>query len=231
MTGTAREVTGELWSVYRLGVVRIPPNVPSRRRDFGATICANQDEKWRCIVERVRALHSSGRPVLIGTRSVLASKQLSRSLMEAGLEHEVLNAENVAREAGIIAEAGRRGRITVATNMAGRGVDIAVDPDLLDDGGLHVILSELHDAGRIDRQMQGRTARRGEPGTTETVLSMEDPLLELLPARLPRSPRFGRVLFHLAQRRAERAHRRDRRNLLAQDGRLGMLLAFSGGKE
>ncbi|WP_230978688.1 preprotein translocase subunit SecA [Ollibium composti] len=231
MTGTAREVSNELWSVYRLGVVRIPPNVPSKRRDLGVTICASQDEKWRCIVERVRTLHSSGRPVLIGTRSVLASNQLSRSLMEAGLEHEVLNAENVAREAGIIAEAGRRGRITVATNMAGRGVDIAVDPDLLDHGGLHVILSELHDAGRIDRQMQGRTARRGEPGTTEAVLSMEDPLLELLSARLPRPPHFGRMLFHLAQRRAERAHRRDRKNLLAQDGRLGVLLAFSGGKE
>ncbi len=231
MTGTAAEVSGELWSVYRLGVVRIPPNLPSRRRSFGATICASQDEKWRLIVERVKALHSSGRPVLIGTRSVLASNRLSQILADEGLEHEVLNAENVAREAVIIAEAGRRGRITVATNMAGRGVDISVDSDLVDQGGLHVILSERHDAGRIDRQMQGRTARRGEPGTTEAVLSMEDPLLELLPRRLPRLRRFGAALFHLAQRRAERAHARDRRNLLAQDGRLGVLLAFSGGKE
>jgi preprotein translocase subunit SecA len=231
MTGTAHEVSGELWSVYRLGVVRIPPNLPSKRRNLGTTICASQDEKWRRIAERVQELHSSGRPVLIGTRSVLASNRLSQVLAEAGLEHEVLNAENVAREAGIIAEAGRRGRITVATNMAGRGVDIAVDPDLLDQGGLHVILSERHDAGRIDRQMEGRTARRGEPGTAETVLSMEDPLLELLPSRLPRPRRIGPALFHLAQRRAERAHGRDRRNLLAQDGRLGVLLAFSGGKE
>jgi preprotein translocase subunit SecA len=241
MTGTAREVSGEFWSVYRLGVVRIPTNLPSRRQRLGATFCAGQDEKWQTIVERVKALNSAGRPVLIGTRSVVASNTLSRCLTDAGLDHTVLNAEHVAEEAGIIARAGQRGRITVATNMAGRGVDIAVEADLLDQGGLHVILSERHDAGRIDRQMEGRTARRGEPGTTETVLSLEDPLLELLHPRLSRllsgfrsralQPRIGALLFHLAQKRAERAHSRDRKNLLAQDGRLGVLLAFSGGKE
>ena len=240
MTGTAREVRGELWAVYRLVVSSIPPNLPSRRKDLGTTICATQDEKWRRIVTRVKVLNARGRPVLIGTRSVLASETLSKWLDAAGLEHTVLNAERIAHESEIIAQAGGRGRITVATNMAGRGVDIAVDPDLLESGGLHVILSERHDAGRIDRQMKGRTARRGEPGTTEAILSLEDPLLELLPSVWLRlgNRRTGRVgelcrlqLFHMAQQRAERSHSRDRKSLLAQDRRLGLVLAFSGKTE
>ena len=240
MTGTAREVRGELWAVYRLVVSRIPTNLPSRRRDLGTTICATQDEKWRRIVARVKVLNACGRPVLIGTRSVLASETLSKWLDAAGLEHTVLNAERIAHESEIIAQAGGRGRITVATNMAGRGVDIAVDPDLLESGGLHVILSERHDAGRIDRQMKGRTGRRGEPGTTEAILSLEDPLLDLLPTGWLRLGNrwTGRVgefcrfrLFHMAQQRAERSHSRDRKSLLAQDSRLGVVLAFSGKTE
>ena len=241
MTGTAREVSGELWSVYRLGVVRIPPNLPSRRVNLGATVCAGQDQKWRHIVDRVKKLNSTGRPVLVGTRSVAASNTISRFLDEAGLAHTVLNAEHVADEAEIIAQAGFVGRITVATNIAGRGVDIAVEPSMFEQGGLHVILSERHDAGRIDRQMEGRTARRGEPGTTEAILSIEDPLLELLPPGLPRlltafgpgslRRRIGAGLLGLAQRRAERSHAKDRKILLTQDDRLGVLLAFSGGKE
>jgi preprotein translocase subunit SecA len=156
------------------------------------------------------------------------------------LEHAVLNAENDREEAAIIASAGEAGRVTVATNMAGRGVDIRLDREVAERGGLHVILTERHDAGRIDRQLEGRAGRRGEPGSTETILSLEDPLLDLMPRRLLRAvaglgARLGRqtclVLFGAAQRRAEQAHFRARKALLAEDRRLGTLLAFSGGLE
>ena len=240
MTGTAREVTSELSSVYRSVVWRIPPNTPSRKRALPTIVCRTADEKWQRIAERSAEYHAQGRPVLIGTRSVNASQTMSRWLEALGLEHAVLNAERSEDEAAIIAEAGQLGRITVATNMAGRGVDIAVDPQALRLGGLHVILSERHDAGRIDRQLEGRTGRRGQPGTTEAILSLEDPLLDLVPGGLLRwlvvgSTPFGRWcslrLFENAQRRAERSHARDRKSLLAQDRRLGVLLAFSGGSE
>ena len=154
-------------------------------------------------------------------------------LQGQGIEHRVLNAEQSSQEAEIIAQAGGVGRVTVATNMAGRGVDIAVAPEALALGGLHVLLSERHDAGRIDRQMEGRTARKGDPGSTEAILSLEDPLLDLIPWQplrlLGQCGKHARLwLFHLAQQRAERTHARDRKNLLAQDRRLGTLLAFSG---
>lgn len=240
MTGTAREVRSELWSVYRLPVCRIPPHVPSRRTALKAILCRTEDEKLHRIVERVAELNGRGRPVLIGTRSVAASQTISSRFDRAGLDHVVLNAERSADEARIIAQAGRTGRITVATNMAGRGVDIAVDPRALDLGGLHVILTERHDSRRIDRQLEGRTARQGEPGTVEHILSLEDPLLDLVPAVMPRllarsAGAMGRWtgfwLFARAQRRAERSHGRQRKNLLAQDRRLSLLLAFSGGNE
>lgn len=240
MTGTAREVRSELAAVYRLTVMKIPPNTPSRKLSLPTTICRTEDEKWATIAARVAACHAVGRPVLIGTRSVRASQTMSWWLAKSGLEHAVLNAERTADEAAIIARAGMVGRITVATNMAGRGVDIAVDPQALRLGGLHIILSERHDAGRIDRQLEGRTARRGEPGTTEAILSLEDPLLELVsgsPLRwfVGAGTTFGRWcgrrLFDSAQRLAERSHAKDRRRLLAQDRRLGVLLAFSGGME
>ena len=240
MTGTAKEVGAELSAVYRLAVARIPPNRPSRRVALPVTICKTADEKWDMIARRADEYHALGRPVLIGTRSVLASQVMSQRLTEAGLPHEVLNAERAADEAAVIARAGEAGRITVATNMAGRGVDIAVDAGSIEAGGLHVILSERHDAGRIDRQLEGRTARRGEPGSTEAILSLEDPLLELAPRGPVRwfagsSKGFrqwcARQLFAIAQRRAEQSHARDRRSVLAQDRRLGTLLAFSGAME
>ena len=240
MTGTAREVRSEFSAVYRLVVTKILPNTPSRKIALPTIICKTQDEKWARITARAAECHALGRPVLIGTRSVLASQTMSRWLADAGLEHAVLNAERSEDEAAIIARAGETGRITVATNMAGRGVDIAIDPDALRLGGLHIILSERHDAGRIDRQLEGRTARRGEPGTTEAILSLDDSLLDLVPGGLLRwcaggTSAFGRWcgyrLFDVAQRRAERSHARDRKNLLAQDRRLGVLLAFSGGTE
>jgi preprotein translocase subunit SecA len=240
MTGTAREAAGELWAVYRLPVVKVPTHNPVRRRRGSDRFCPTEDAKWRRIARRAGELRAKGRPVLVGTRSVAASERASRFLDEAGVEHVVLSAAQDREEAEIIARAGDPGRVTIATNMAGRGVDIRLGPGVAALGGLHVIMSERHDSARIDRQLLGRCGRQGEPGTTEAIVSLEDPLLELsggassrrlarLPGPLGRWP--GRVLFDRAQRRAERAHSRMRRELIRYDERLNTLLAFAGRAE
>lgn len=240
MTGTAREVVAELRSVYGLQFAEIPTNLPLRRTHFATRICASEEDKLRKILECAIRLHREGRPVLIGVRSVMASEAVSAALTGAGLEHDLLNAANDKQEAEIIAAAGQPGRVTVATNMAGRGVDICLGAGVAERGGLHVILSERHDAGRIDRQLEGRCARAGDPGTAERILSLEDALLQLANpvavaslSWLPERPALwlGLVLFERAQRRAERSHFRARAALLEQDSRLGGLLAFSGNLE
>ncbi|RYH07327.1 prepilin peptidase [Tropicimonas sp. IMCC6043] len=239
MTGTAREVRGELWSVYGLRVARIPPNRPSRLRFWRSKVRSHAEDKWAQVARSAARELAKGRPVLIGTRSVAASLTASEALTAAGIEHQVLNAENDTEEATVIAQAGERGRVTVATNMAGRGVDIALAPGVAEAGGLHVILTERHDAGRIDRQLAGRAGRRGEPGSVEAILSLDDPLIDLL--RSPLRRRLARFpwgtyglrlrLFDRAQRRTERAHARARKDLVYQDRRLNTLLSFTGGLE
>ena len=242
MTGTASEVAAELSSVYRLAVVPIPTNVRNRRHKLRTRFFLRADTRWRVVAQRAGALASGGRPVLIGTRSVAASETAAAALDAAGVPHLLLNAKNDSEEAAIIAKAGQAGRVTIATNMAGRGVDIFLGDGVEERGGLHVILTERHDSKRIDRQLEGRTARRGEPGTSEMMLSLEDALIEMTSAgqsiiaklaRLPGAP--GRLaaacLFHVAQKRAERTHARARRILLDQDRRLSTLLSFSGKPE
>lgn len=240
MTGTARETAAELWSIYRLPVVTVPPNRPLRRLQGEDVICRTMDEKWQAITARVRELVRQGRPVLVGTRSVAASEAASRCFAEAGLEHVVLSAAQDREEADVIARAGEPGRVTVATNMAGRGVDIQLGDGVAEAGGLCVLMSERHDAGRIDRQLLGRSGRHGEPGTADAILSLEDALLENSPdwfliglARMggPTGKWAGRRAIAKAQRRAERSHSRMRRDLLKYDRNLGILLAFSGRME
>jgi preprotein translocase subunit SecA len=185
-------------------------------------------------------LSGQGRPVLVGTRSVGASQRASEFLTAAGLDHVVLNAAQDRNEAEIIAQAGERGRITIATNMAGRGVDIKLDKGIAELGGLHVIMSEMHDSGRIDRQLIGRCARQGEPGSVEAHLSLEDPLLDTFGVAGLRwlarrqgllKRQAGRWVFSRAQRRAERAHSRMRADLVKFDQKLGGLLSFAGRME
>lgn len=236
MTGTAREVAAEMWSVYRLPVVTIPTNRRLHRKQLRPRIHRTLDKKWQAITLRAAELHAEGRPILIGTRSVAASETVSQFLTERGLEHVILNAAHDRHEAEVIASAGQMGQITVATNMAGRGVDIQLGEGVVAVGGLHVILSERHDAGRIDRQLAGRCGRRGEPGTNEAILSLEDPLLEILGRSMTHgiarvSGLFVGVLFRRAQRKSESVHSRMRRELLKVDQRLGTLLAFSGAPE
>jgi preprotein translocase subunit SecA len=232
MTGTAREAKAELWSVYRLRIARVPPNLPSRLDRGAVTVLPTLAAKWQAVAARAAAMAAAGRPVLIGTRSVAASRTVSAALAAAGLPHAVLNAENDDEEAAIIAGAASPGRITVATNMAGRGVDIRLPPEVVARGGLHVILTERHDSRRVDRQLEGRAGRRGEPGSAEAILSLEDPLLELVPRHplrlLARHPWAARRLFAAAQRRAEAAGLQARIDLMEQERRLGEMMAFAG---
>jgi len=244
MTGTAREVAGELWSVYQLATVSVPTHRPLKRRGFPTRVYRSADDKWRAIVSRIEEQQNAGRPVLVGTRSVAASEHLSRLLSARGLDHRVLNARQDREEAEIIAAAGERCRITVATNMAGRGTDIRLPQSSRNVGGLHVIATELHEARRIDRQLFGRCGRQGDPGTYEAIISLEDELVRIyahsgwrkLTALLSRSGDGANdwaraAMLALAQRAAERLHYRMRRQLLKSDDQLAAALAFSGRAE
>jgi preprotein translocase subunit SecA len=245
MTGTAREVAGELWSIYRLRVVSIPPNKPLHRDFLPDRIYPTAGQRWETVVETISEMHSTGRPVLVGTRSVAASEHLSRLLSDANLPHRVLNARQDKEEAEIIARAGERAQITVATNMAGRGTDIHLGQGVAQLGGLHVMATERHEARRIDRQLFGRCGRQGDPGTCEAIVSLEDELVTVYVNKflqwvtgwmLRRSERFiapwmSKFLLSRAQGRAERLHARMRHDLLKMDEQLGDALAFSGRQE
>lgn len=180
MTGTAHEVRSELWRTYRLRVVSIPPHQPSQRRDLGVTTFKNEGQCWEWVAQRAQELTTSGRPVMVATVSLADSEALSSVLSHVGLEHAVLNARQDAEEADIIAGAGQAGAITVATSMAGRGTDIALESAARDAGGLHVIIAGLHDASRVDRQIAGRCARQGDPGSVEWVICDQSALLDEL---------------------------------------------------
>ncbi|HPU79886.1 preprotein translocase subunit SecA [Accumulibacter sp.] len=240
MTGTAIEVAPEMCSVYALEVLPIPPHRPLRRCDLGQRVFLDSERRWAAVVERAAAMRADGRAVLIGTRSVAASELASQRLFAAGLPHAVLNARQDAGEAAIIAQAGQPGRITVATNMAGRGTDIVLSTEVRQAGGLHVILSEYHDAARIDRQLFGRAGRQGDPGSCEAIVSLDDELFVahaalllgwlrarvtpdgLLPAAL------GIWLRRFAQRAAEQQNSRIRRQTVERDKQLERSLAFAG---
>jgi preprotein translocase subunit SecA len=235
MTGTASEVAGELWAVYRLRVAAVPTNRPGRRVRGRDRVYGRSAQKWRAVVAAIEAQRADSRPVLVGTRSVAASEILAGQLDEAGIPYRLLNARQDKDEAEIISEAGQPGRITVATNMAGRGTDIKLGPGVAERGGLHVIATELNDSGRIDRQLFGRCARQGDAGSCQAILAIEEDLVAtFLPAAarlraLPRLPLWlGRLVFRTAQWRAERAYSRARRDLLDLDDYLGDILAFSG---
>jgi len=241
MTGTAAEAWREFWQIYRLPVVVIPTNRPCVRRILPDRVFATESAKWEAVVQEIRCLHASGRPVLVGTRSVRASEHLSGLLRAEGLEHQVLNAVRHAEEAQIVASAGQAGRITVATNMAGRGTDIKLGPSVAERGGLHVLATERHEAGRIDRQLFGRSARQGDPGSAQTFVSIEDELPRRfaphLSAMLRRRhgqtdkeipSRLARRVFDAAQRRAERLALRQRKAILKTDQWLDEYLGFAG---
>jgi len=241
MTGTAAEARREFWQIYHMPVVIIPTNRPCIRTVLPDRVFATEQAKWRFVVNEMRRLHEGGRPVLVGTRSVRASEHLSGLLAADGLENQVLNAVRHAEEAQIVARAGQPGKITVATNMAGRGTDIKLGRGVAELGGLHVIATERHEAGRIDRQLFGRSARQGDPGGAQAIVSLEDELARRhaphLSAILRRrfgqtdrevSSRITRGLFDFAQRRGERMALRQRKGVLRTDNWLDEYLGFAG---
>ncbi len=244
MTGTGREVGPEIDEVYGLPMIRVEPRRPSRRIDQGVRILPTAAAKSNAVVQRLRRLHASGRPVLVGTHSVRSSEALAAILERARLPHRVLNARQDAGEAEIVGEAGERARVTVATNMAGRGSDIRVPDDVEKLGGLHVLSVERAEASRIDRQLFGRCGRQGDAGSFEQILSLEDPwLAEHSPAwaiailrafvarSVPGSERLSRAWVGWVQRRLERAHAAQRAQLMKSEAELERTLSFAGSAE
>ena len=164
MTGTAETEAGEFWNIYKLDVVVIPTNRPVIRNDREDLVYKTKREKYNAVIDEITEMNRKGRPVLVGTTSVEISELLSRMLKMKGLKHNVLNAKLHQREAEIVAEAGKTGTITIATNMAGRGTDIKLTEDVRNAGGLAIIGTERHESRRVDRQLRGRSGRQGDPG-------------------------------------------------------------------
>jgi preprotein translocase subunit SecA len=179
MTGTAETEAGEFWDIYKLEVVVIPTNKPIVRDDREDFVFKTKREKYNSVIDEIVELNKLGRPVLVGTTSVEISELLSRMLKIRGIKHNVLNAKMHAREAEIVAEAGRTGAVTIATNMAGRGTDIKLTPEVKKAGGLAIIGTERHDSRRVDRQLRGRAGRQGDPGSSQFYVSLEDDLMRL----------------------------------------------------
>ncbi len=179
MTGTAETEAGELWDIYKLDVVVIPTNRPIARNDMNDRIYKTMREKYNAVIEEIVTLVENGRPVLVGTTSVEISELLSKMLRLRGIEHNVLNAKLHQKEAEIVAQAGKAGVVTIATNMAGRGTDIKLTPEVKEAGGLAIIGTERHESRRVDRQLRGRAGRQGDPGSSVFFVSLEDHLMRL----------------------------------------------------
>jgi preprotein translocase subunit SecA len=179
MTGTAETEASEFFDIYKLGVLVIPTNKPVARQDANDSVYKTRREKYNAVLNEIKAVHGQGRPILVGTISVEVSEHLSRMLKRESIIHSVLNAKYHQQEAEIVARAGQRAAVTIATNMAGRGTDIKLGPSIAEAGGLHVIGTERHEARRIDRQLRGRCARQGDPGSSHFFISLEDDLMRL----------------------------------------------------
>ena len=198
MTGTAETEAGEFWSIYKLDVVVIPTNKPIARIDYNDLIYKTKKAKYDAVIEKVVELKNAGRPVLVGTTDVDTSELLARMFLRRGIKAQVLNAKQHAREAEIVAQAGQSSTVTIATNMAGRGTDIKLSPEVKAAGGLDIIGTERHDSRRVDRQLRGRSGRQGDPGSSIFFISLEDNLM-----RLFGSERIAKVVDSLGMQENE----------------------------
>lgn len=240
ITATAWEDRHELADVYGLDVRRVASFEPSRRRLENTIVANDRAQKWQLIADEIERMVSVDRPVLIGTRTVRHSEQLSAVLEERDIPHVVLNARNPTEEAVTVAQAGQPGRVTVATNMAGRGTDIRLDPRAAQAGGLHVIVSELHAAARIDRQLIGRAARQGDPGSARLFLCLDDEILDAAMGEAKTGRIRGRYgdarqarakierLLAQSQRSLARQRRTERKQLTEFESKLAESLASIG---
>ncbi|WP_432470957.1 preprotein translocase subunit SecA [Amphritea sp. HPY] len=240
MTGTAWEVKDELWRVYGLAVTPVKPNKAERRISQPTQVFKTADERWQQVVIRCQEMMLQGRAVLIGTASVAASETASEHLQQAGVAHQLLSAKQDKQEAEIVAQAGQPGRVMVATNMAGRGTDIKLAPSVNDAGGLHVILTEHYESVRVDRQLAGRSARQGDPGSFEMLLTLEDqPIRTLrgkslmttcqtLGVKSAAGQKAALNLLRVEQQYVERQNYLARQATLEYDHKQNELLAFSG---
>ncbi|MGZ8908315.1 MAG: preprotein translocase subunit SecA, partial [Methylobacter sp.] len=241
MTGTAKEVEPELKRVYDISVAKVPTHKASRRKRLPDRVFTTSEVRWRHVAVRTSELAAMGRAVLVGTRSVEGSEYLGRLLADMGLVHTVLNARQDDIEAEAVVQAGLPGKVTVATNMAGRGTDIKLSDEVAETGGLHVILTEFHESARVDRQLFGRAARQGDPGTVEAIVSLEDelfvryaPLITRIVVRsiLPNIRFIQENLFRLlvlyAQTKAERYARKIRLDTIRRDKKWLQALGFIG---
>lgn len=241
MTGTAREVRRELWKVYHLATMKIAPHRKRIRKRLPDRIHKNLKDKWDDVVDRVVFFHSQGRPLLVGTKTVADSEHLGSLLCDKGFQVNILNARQDKEEAQVVAMAGKQGMITVATNMAGRGTDIKLTQRVIKIGGLHVILTQHHDAGRIDRQLEGRCGRQGEPGTYEAIVSLGDDIVvsgfDKAVVQLIQQLEFvspwlfkltGKWFLKRIQKKLENKHARIRKEVFKQDRMRDRMLSFSG---
>ena len=198
MTGTAETEAGEFWQIYKLDVVVIPTNRPIQRDDRQDLVFKTNREKYNAVIEEIEKLTAAGRPVLVGTTSVEISQLLSRALQLRKIQHQVLNAKLHKKEAEIVAGAGGPGVVTIATNMAGRGTDIKLKPEVKEAGGLAIIGTERHDSRRVDRQLRGRAGRQGDPGSSQFYVSLEDNLM-----RLFGSERIAKMMDRMGHKEGE----------------------------
>ena len=242
-TGTVGPAATEFWHVYRLTTICVPTNKPRIRKDYRSKYFVTENKKWDAIAHEAKNIHSTGRPILLGVQSVASSEKLATKLDEKGLEYELLNAARHEREAEIVSEAGLPGKITIATNMAGRGTDIKLDKGVKECGGLHVIGCERMESLRIDRQLYGRAGRQGDPGSSQTFVSLEDELHKktlgkhllgqasmALKSGSPLSHTIARYLTNTAQRKLEKKARQSRASVVKMDKWLDEALSFSGPK-
>ena len=246
-SGTVKEVASEIWRTYGLPTLKIPRHLPSQRQVLGWRFYPNRDAKNEAIAVETKARHARGQPILIGLRSVETSESLAEHLIKQGLNCHILNARRHKEEAVTVMQAGHRSRITIATNMAGRGTDIRLDPGVQELGGLHVIASEPHESARVDRQLFGRAARQGDPGSVLAIYSVEDPLfVRFLPGFIRKfwarmlagdgafsrswmAEKGGKTMLRWAQFRAQSLASKSRRQVMQGEAEISKGLGFSKG--
>jgi preprotein translocase subunit SecA len=244
MSGTVSEVAGELNSIYSIPVIKIPTHKPCKRKQLPERLYKTSQQQWLALVKQIKLIHQQKRPLLIGTSSVAESEQISQLLYEQNLPYRMLNAKQDQKEADIVALAGQAGSITVATNMAGRGTDIELSKNITNSGGLHVIATSRNTSRRIDRQLYGRCARQGDPGSSEAILSLEDEKLEnFYPAPIlrivakftnqqePVPNWLSKPILKIPQKWQEFQDARIRKQLLKLDKQQAKTLAFTGRME